>query len=136
MSISFRPAIPVTWENGIPVLPEYADDAPEVNVASTNGAELLQLLGLFPQGAEPNDVLGITFYSGTEGETSAVDFTGRILIAIALLDTTCDTEGLPGYQQGRWHYFGRRPGYLAEKLAELSELADWTAKKELRVCWG
>lgn len=98
--------------------PESA--GPNVNMANGNAAEVLDLLGY------PTDE--------PEGEATAEDFLGRVLLALALLDVSTDDEhGRPTVHDGRWVEVGRRPGYLAERLHQLHEIA--TAAQGGTVAW-
>lgn len=95
---------------------------PELNMANGNAAAILQLLGL---PADPG------------GEATAEQMLGRILIAQALLDVATDDEnGTPDVHDGRVIYCGRRPGYLAERLADLQEIATWAHQHHVPVVWG
>ncbi|ROO82595.1 hypothetical protein EDD29_0076 [Actinocorallia herbida] len=103
------------------------EDAPEeVNLANGNAARVLHLLGL-PCGE---------WEMG--GEATAEDFLGRILIAQALLDVATDDEhGRPDVTDGRFFFGGQRPGYLADRLAELEEVATWATRHgEDVIYWG
>jgi hypothetical protein len=105
---------------------------PELNVANGNAVDLLQLLGL------PAEAWG---------EAPAEDFLGRVLMAQALLDVATDDEhGRPevfdeqgdlfGVTVGQVIWCGRRPGYLAERLAELHQIAHWANQFSAEVQWG
>jgi hypothetical protein len=104
---------------------------PELNVANGNAVDLLQLLGL---PVEP------------WGEAPAEDFLGRVLMAQALLNVATDDEhGRPAVFDEQGDLFGvtvptvwcgRRPGYLAEKLAELHQIATWAHQFNAAVQWG
>lgn len=99
------------------------DGAPQVNLHNDNAAEVLDLLGLA--------------FDGDLGEATAEDFLGRVLLALAFLGVACgDQEGIPALHEGRWHVGGRRPGYLAERLTELHDVADWAARAGAAVVWG
>ena len=103
------------------------EDAPEeVNLANGNAAQILHLLDL------PNGEWEMG------GEAPAEDFLGRILIAQALLNVFTDDEhGRPAVTDGRFTSGGQRPGYLAERLAELAEVATWaTLHGEGVIYWG
>lgn len=95
--------------------------APTVNMANGNAAQVF-------------DLLGIT-YDGDWGTTTGPDFLGRVLLAIALLDVSADDEGRPDRVDGRAVDCGRRPGYLAERLADLHDLAVWTVERHADVEW-
>ncbi len=96
---------------------------PELNINGGNAAELFNLLGLE--------------FDGDFGETPAEDFLGRVLLAQALLDvTTDDGHGRPGHTEGRWTTCGRRPGYLADRLTQLHQLATWAHEHDAVVAWS
>lgn len=96
---------------------------PTVNMANGNAAQVF-------------DLLGLTF-NGDYGDTSAEDFLGRVLLAQALLDTTTDdTVGRPAVVGRNWIDWERRPGYLAEKLALLHEIATWAHERHTTIRWS
>lgn len=106
MSITFAPA---------------AGTGPQLNVSNGNAAQLLELLGL------PREC---------EGTEPAEGFLGRVLLAQALLSTaTVDDLGFPEVRQGNWIDCGRRPGYLAEKLSQLHQVATWALRHRQPVGW-
>jgi hypothetical protein len=109
MSITFAPALV---------------GGPMVNMANGNAAQVFDLLGLT--------------YDGDFGEIAAEDFLGRVLLAQALTDVvTDDTRGLPARIEGaKWIDCGRRPGYLAERLTELHEIACWAHERNAVVVWS
>jgi hypothetical protein len=122
MSITFTPAV---WDGATVNMTAAAigPDAPKVNVHGGNAATLLDLLGFDP--------------TPDGGEATAEDFLGRILIARALLDLQVDDEqGQPAAQDGNWHWGERRAGYLAGRLHELQEVAEWASVHGAAVCWG
>ncbi|MDG4792066.1 hypothetical protein O7626_40330 [Micromonospora sp. WMMD1102] len=96
---------------------------PTVNMANGNAAQVLDLLGLTNDGC---------------GELAAEDFLGRVLLAQALSDVaTDDTRGLPARIEGtNWIDCGRRPGYLAERLTQLHEIASWARERNAVVMWS
>lgn len=99
-----------------------AAGAPSVNMTNGNAAQVLDLLGLD--------------FDGNWGETSAEDFLGRVLIAQALLTVaTDDAHGLPAVEDRNWTDCGRRPGYLADRLADLRRLATWAIDNQATVAW-
>lgn len=94
---------------------------PGLNMASGNAADLLELLGLRGQWV---------------GEAPAEDILGRCLIAQALLGVaTDDGHGRGDVTDGRIVSCGRPPGYLADRLAELREIATWAHHHHLPVVW-
>lgn len=120
MSITFAPAVATVLGDE---LVAHVLTSEGVNVNSRNGADLLALLGLE--------------FDGDFGGTTAEDFLGRVLLAQALLDVaTDDVHGRPVVTEYRWTTGGRRPGYLAEKLAELHDVAQWAAAHHAEVQWG
>ncbi len=109
MSITFAPALV---------------GGPTVNMADGNAAQVIDLLGLT--------------YDGDYVERAAEDFLGRVLLAQALSEVaTDDTRGLPArIEGGNWIDCGRRPGYLAERLTELHEIATWAHERNAVVIWS
>jgi hypothetical protein len=97
-------------------------NGPEVNMHNGNAATVLDLLGIA--------------WDGDSGEATGEDFLGRVLLAQALLVVTGDDEGVPAISDGRWHVGGRRPGYLAETLTELADIAEWASRAGAAVVWG
>lgn len=96
---------------------------PEVNMANGNAAQVFDLLGLH--------------FDGDWGEAPAEDFLGRVLLAQGLLDVATDDErGLPGFREGNWIECGRRPGYMADRLAQLHEIATWAIEHYTAVGWS
>ncbi|WP_433329869.1 hypothetical protein [Spirillospora sp. CA-294931] len=94
---------------------------PELNMANGNAADLMKLLGL------PVEAWG---------EAPAEDLLGRILLTQALLDVATDDErGKPTVTDGRWTDWGRPPGYMAGRLAELQEVATWAHHHHVDVIW-
>ena len=119
MSVTFTTAIPQADTLDLTGQP----GAPELNVASGNAAHLFGLLGLH--------------FDGDGGKAPAEDFLGRVLLAQALLDVTTDDEhGRPGIRVGNWIDCGRRPGYLADRLACLREIATWAYERHATVAWS
>jgi hypothetical protein len=100
-----------------------AAGSPTLNVANGNAAELFELLGLE--------------FDGDYGEATAEDFLGRVLIAQALVGVAFDDEnGRPTFSEGLETWCGRRPGYLAEKLAILHRIATWAVEHKAMVWWS
>lgn len=96
---------------------------PELNMANGNAAAVFDLLGLE--------------FDGDVGEAPAEDFLGRVVLAQALLDVTTDDEnGRPGYADGNWTTCGRRPGYLADRLTQLDQIATWAREHDAVVAWS
>ena len=94
-----------------------------VNVSSTNGRELLDLLGV------PDES---TFGSGYLGAqcVSAQDLLGRVLLALALIPA--DLE-IVGAVSGNLIYCGRPASYLHRRLTELHDLASTAAHLQREV---
>lgn len=100
-----------------------AAGGPQVNLSNQNAAQLLDLLGL------PWD--------GDWAEAPAEDILGRVLLAQALLPAaTDDGHGQPTVVERNWIDCGRRPGYLADKLAELHQIATWAHERRAAVMWS
>jgi len=97
-------------------------EVPQINMANGNAAALFDLLGLE--------------FDGDFGEAPAEDFLGRVLLAQAMLDVTTDEHGRPDIEDGRWITCGRRPGYLAERLTHLHEIATWAREHDAVVAWS
>lgn len=125
MTVTFAPALPALW-NGEPILDmQDGGNAPCVNVSNANATTLLDLLGIEH---DPCDLFG---------DLPADGFLGRVLIAQALAGTAADDEGgVPAVRYGNTIECGRRPGYLAERLAELHEVASWAKAHGGVVAWG
>lgn len=103
--------------------PQGRFDGPQVNVNNANGAVLCDLLGY-----DRDDLCGAA---------PAEDFLGRVLTALALVESaTDDANGLPATTDGRWVYGEREPGHLAMRLRELHDLAEWAATHKTGVAWG
>lgn len=125
MSITFSPLIPA------------CDDRLELNMANVNAHALLAVLGLTPPDGEDIDLPGclVSEYGGY-GEIDPILLQGRILIAQALLDAgSTDAEGVPAFTEGNYTYCGRRPGYLADKLAILAGITAWAIEHQVKVRW-
>ncbi|MFE7485137.1 hypothetical protein [Streptomyces sp. NPDC057552] len=109
--------------------------APEVNLSERNASLLTDLLGFTaPEttGA-PRPPRLDDGPAGDAGQLPAVDFLGRVLVALALAP---EDEGLDGYWDGRHHLGDRRAGYLQLRLAELRDLAQWCVDRGRNVAWG
>jgi hypothetical protein len=94
---------------------------PQVNLANGNAAQVFHLLGLE--------------FDGDFGEAPGQDFLGRVLLAQALLDASADQGEIPAHQVGRVVEWGRRAGYLADKLADLRTVANWAVRQHAEVVW-
>ncbi|WP_435111919.1 hypothetical protein [Nocardiopsis synnemataformans] len=95
---------------------------PWAEFANRNAVDVLDLLGL-----DREDLCG---------QAPAEDFLGRVLIARGLLDIANGDEGRPDLIDGPVIDCGRVPGYLAARLAELEEVAEWAHAHHLPVAWG
>lgn len=93
---------------------------PSVNLANGNARQVLDLLS----------------FDGDWGEAPAEDFLGRVLIALALLSfLTEDDEGQPLDDEHQWIDCGPGPGYLADRLTDLHDIAMWAADHRSAVMW-
>lgn len=102
-----------------------ADGSPELNMANSNAARLLGLLGF----THEDDYYG--------GVVDAQNLLGRILIAQGLLDVATDDEhGRPTVTDGWMVDCGTPPGYLADRLTILQDIATWAQGRSLRVAWA
>lgn len=113
-------------------------DVPSVNVANSNAAYLLDLLGL-----KVDDCDSCPDYYGS---CSAEDFLGRVLVAQGLGG---HDEGRPAYElvpgegfrpqwtgNARFIDCGRKEGYGDERLAQLTKVAEWARDAGRSVCWA
>ncbi|WP_435113770.1 hypothetical protein [Nocardiopsis synnemataformans] len=101
-------------------------DATDLNVHNSGAAALLALLG-YP--VEDGDLGGV--------EEDAVLFTGRALLALALVDVaSADNTGLPPLVEGNHINCGRPAGYLAERLEALVEVGMCAQELRTGVAWG
>jgi hypothetical protein len=108
VSVTFEPASDlIEW-----------DDELSLNFNSANAAEVLQLLG--------HDA------SDPYGDEDAVNFLGRVLLALALPRAD---EARPAIVEGRWIRGARRDGYLSSRLKELHGMAEHCVAHGLRVRW-
>jgi hypothetical protein len=105
----------------------YAAGAPDeldINMSNSNAATICAALGF---SLDPDWC----------GEMSALDFQGRVLMALAISPAD---EGMPSYEhQGagaRMIEGARRPGYLQERLGQLHELAAWAVANNVAVVWA
>lgn len=94
---------------------------PTVNLCGGNAAQLFSLLGLE--------------YNGDFGEATPTDFLGRVLLATALVGAAADDAGRPAITGGRWTQGARGPGYLARRLHDLQEVAEWARGHDATVVW-
>ncbi|QBI56821.1 hypothetical protein [Streptomonospora litoralis] len=120
---------------------DHDEDGPDLAVSNANAATLLRLLGLRPeQHADAPDAvgpLGIVLHDELAGIAPAEDILGRVLTATALLDVaTDDANGRPMVRDGNVIDCGRRPGYLAERLQQLAEVAAWARDHGAAVVWA
>lgn len=107
------------------VLVDEIHDFVEVNMANSNAARVLHLLG----------------YSGDDlycGSADVDDFLGRLLVADGLLETSDERapQTLKGSGGATLIDLGERAGYLNEKLALLIELANWAKRNDSDICWN
>lgn len=125
MSITFSAAAAHTADFG--TYYTTADDSPELGMSNRNGATILTLLGF----THEEDYYG--------GVVDSTDFLGRVLVAQATLDVATDDEhGKPTVIDGNFNFIdcGTPPGYLADRLAILHEVATWAQQRHLKVVWA
>jgi hypothetical protein len=107
MTVTFAPAT-IALAGGDEV------DEVGVNLANTNAARILEVLG-FHDDVAAGDLVGGML---------APEFLGRVLMALAVEPAD---EGLPGAALpgpgALWIDCGRRPGYIQEQLGRLHDLA-------------
>lgn len=85
-----------------------------------------------------SESLGIDLNTeGWCGSTTAEDFLGRVLMALAI--TPAD-EGMPSYEVpgtgARMIEGARNPGYVQERLGQLHTLALWAVENDAEITWG
>ncbi len=98
------------------------DTSPTLNVCEANAAVLLEALGF----TTPEDRY--------LGSCDAVDFHGRVLVAVALTPTDA---GTPAVSVGeRWTEMGRPTGYTQQRLRILGEIAEWATLHGELVEWA
>ena len=98
-----------------------------VNMSNTNAVRVLELLGFDSESGVP--------YVGT---CDIEDFEGRVTLARAL---TPSDSGIPStttvYENGPTVVeYGRRPGYLQERLNQLSDLTKLAKTHSSPISWG
>lgn len=125
-------------------------EAPSVNLANTNAAHVLDLLGYTQpvtaaavgHATTPTtDGMAATLLSMTsvcsEGEDSADAFLARVVMAQALdtfhVERPASTTGGNGAMQVV--DCGQRPGYLSDVLDRLTEVAEYARRHALIVTW-
>lgn len=113
MSVTFYP---LTGEH---------DDRPDLNVCHVNAHALLDLLDL-----EHDDEYDLY------GRMPAGEFQARVVLAQARIAVTGEDDGTPDIVEGRYVEFGRRPGYLADRLDALEAVAAWAAEHGGDVVWS
>lgn len=116
----------------------------EANFSNANAATILTLLGYVDQARTDGTFLGCPILPDAFGDADADDFLGRVVMARALADTAADdvngtptfTEGAPGTGGPSITHFGRPPGYIAERLADLESVAADAKRLGGVVAWG
>jgi hypothetical protein len=115
--------------------------AHEVNVSNANAAALLEILGLRTDAEPEGEILGgLPVFGEMVGDCEGEKFLGRVLTARALLDARGD-GGTPATVKGGTTSAlivdcGRAPGYLAERLGQLEDLATTAVAREQLVVWA
>jgi len=120
---------------------ELAELCEPLNVSNANAAKLLELLGLREDAEPVGEFLGgLPLYGELAGECPGADFLGRVLTATALLDTVTEDYTPPVTDTLRGGatvvHCGRRPGYLADRLAALETIARAAADGGGTVVWA
>lgn len=99
------------------------DDDPSVNMSNGNAAHLLATLGF-----DTDELLG---------STSAEDFLGRVLVALAVAPIDA---GIPAHDisEGGAQVVncGRPEGYTQHRLDQLRTLAEFARSHDANVSWG
>jgi hypothetical protein len=113
----------------------YAEEAPRLNVANGNAILLLEALGLL---GEVRDTPFGPVAMDACGSLPADQFLGRVLAAEVM------SVGDPGMPRETFKVeagptivgWGRRVGYVDEKLTVLREIALWAQAHNVEVVWG
>lgn len=124
-------------ESGVDADGNWEPNPLEVNMCNGNAVRVAEALGIDLDA------------DGWCGGTSAEDFQGRVVMALALSPVD---EGMPSFQLAPGDNAGifgvvqeggpriiqgaRRPGYLQERLGQLHELAQWATANEAEVQWS
>ena len=107
------------------ITPIPAAEHLSVNMSQGNAARVCETLGIDLD------------EEGWCGSLPAVDFQGRVLVALALSPAD---EGMPSYEHpgpgATMIEAARRPGYLQERLGQLRELADWAVAHGAEIDFG
>lgn len=121
------------------------ENGPAVNMSNTNAAYVLAALGYVKE-ASPIASTGNTLMDAVAavaddyacGEEDADAFLGRVLMAEAVHpgDPGTDTETTAFGGGGSVTWCGRQEGYLAARLNELREVAEFARTHNARVCWA
>lgn len=104
------------------------DDSFDVNVSQSNASVLLEVLGLI--GEDPSDL-----YGAATGEA----FLGHVLLALAEDRDDSGAGWTTSHQGARGMTFvdcGRRPGYFADVLGRLHELATEAVRLGREIHWS
>lgn len=112
MSVTFYP---LTGEH---------DDRPDLNVSNVNARALFDLLGI------EHDDFDLC------GRMPALDFQALVILAQARIAVTGEDGGTPDHVEGRFVSFGRGPGYLADRLETLANVAAWAYDHGGDVVWS
>lgn len=107
------------------VLVDEVHDFVEVNLANSNAARIMHLLG----------------YTGDDvycGSAAADDFLGRLLVADGLLETSDEREPqtFTGHGGATLIDLGEPAGYLNEKIGLLIDLVNWAKANNSDICWS
>lgn len=102
------------------------ETAPSVNMSNRNAADVLATLGV-----EGDDRWC--------GGMPATEFSARLVLARALagmVDQELVTVELPHEGGARFIDCGREAGYIAMRLEQIQEVADYALRVEQEVAWG
>lgn len=118
---TFEPEFNANVIRDIPAAEELS-----VNMSNTNAFRVCQSLGIDLEA------------EGWCGGMPAVDFLGRILVALAIEPVDAGVPVTVDAGPGRATFVdcGRREGYLQERLGQLRELADWAVANQAEISFA
>lgn len=125
-------------EMGVMSTPVTSDRSLELNMSNRNAAELLALLGFVDSHESdehspfPADDVWLA------GEVSGDDLLGRVLVAMAVApgDPGLESYTISSPNSATLIDLGRRPGYVAEKLSQIAEIAQRAIDDDVTVTWS
>jgi hypothetical protein len=120
--------------------PVYAERCEELDVCNANARFLLEALGFGSPTEEYGDDGSVLpgVYVELCGSTTPDDFLGRVLMALAVApeDPGIPAQDVSSPGSARVVDFGRRAGYLQDRLANLLSIVTFAKERNLDICWG